>query len=144
MAISLETFLNKILKKNSFRFIVVGVSSVAIDFTLYMWLVSIDVPTYLSRGASYFITLLYAYFLNTYYAFKIGEITWRLFLRYWSLYGLVLTFNILLNEALLLLFNKGQSAIIVIYLFVTGVSAIMNFFGLKYYVFPKQNGENFI
>ena len=64
MAISLETFLNKILKKNSFRFIVVGVSSVAIDFTLYMWLVSIDVPTYLSRGASYFITLLYAYFLN--------------------------------------------------------------------------------
>jgi uncharacterized membrane protein len=56
----------------------------------------------------------------------------------------VLTFNILLNEALLLLFNKGQSVIVVIYFFVTGVSAIMNFFGLKNYVFSKQNDEKFI
>jgi putative flippase GtrA len=144
MVTSLETFFSRILKEDSFRFVVVGVSAVAIDFTLYMWLVAIDVPTYLSRGISYFITLLYAYFLNTYYAFKIGEITWSLFFRYWSLYGLVLTFNILLNEALLLLFNKEQSAIVVIYLFVTGVSAIMNFFGLKHYVFSKQSGEKFI
>jgi len=139
--ILLKIFFGEMFKKNSFRFIVVGVSSVIIDFTLYMWLVTIDVPTYLSRGVSYFITLLYAYLLNTYYAFRVGKITWGLFFRYWSLYGLVLVFNVILNEELLLLFNKEKYSIVVIYLFITGISAIINFAGLKYFIFSKQDSE---
>jgi len=128
----------KVLKHESFRFIVVGVSSVVIDFVFYMWLISTGVPTYFSRGVSYFIVLFYSYLLNTHYTFSIGKISKSLFFRYWVLYLLVLIFNVTLNELLLLTFNKSQYAIVLIYFFVTALSAIINFKGIKHYVFSKK------
>ena len=127
------------MKRKVFRFVLVGVSAVAIDFTIYIWLVEVGTPTYFSRGISYFTTLLYAYFANTYYAFRVNYVSWNIFSKYCLLYVSVLFFNVLLNEKLLLIFGKEYYSLVIIYVFVTGVSAVINFIGLKQYVFFKIN-----
>ena len=124
-------------RKQLFRFIVVGVSSVLFDGTVYFLLHRyFGVTAPVAKGASYLAGVVCVGFvLNKLWTFESAEKTVAEPLTYLIIYSITLFVNIGCNSLALYLLGHEQK--IFAFLFATGVTTILNFLGIRFITFRR-------
>ncbi len=129
--------LDRYFNSQIFKFLIVGMTTVFIDYIFYYCLFLIGITTDISKGVSFIIGAIFAYVANKYFTFNYYEYSNRSILFFCILYLISLTVNIYTNEFFLrslsnLIFNFEISFIVA-----TMISAAINFIGMKYIVFKN-------
>lgn len=125
------------MKKQLLRFLLVGSSTVLLDFLSYKVLLSFGLSHSTSKMCSFLIGTIYAYFLNKYFTFERGDQNQADFLKFIVLYSFSLGLNVGANYFVLSVLSMYQDSWVVTaaFLFATGTSTVTNFIGQKYWVF---------
>ena len=125
----------KLLHNQVGRFLIVGITTVLIDFVIYILLSFFDFETDLSKAVSFSGGAIFAYFANRGYTFKSKRKGLLSFALFSTLYILTLGVNVSMNELILSVFGKTQLIIIFAFIAATGLSAAINYIGMKYIIF---------
>ena len=129
--------MQKIDKKSfleAYRFILVGICSVTIDFVFYYLFIYFDFfdPNN-SKRLSFIIGAIFAFFANRSYVFRISEKKNSQFILFSLLYFFSFILNTLVHDYVYFL----TSITLISFLFATAVSTITNFLGQKFVIFKK-------
>ena len=129
--------MEKIDKKSfleAYRFILVGICSVTIDFIFYYLFIYFDFfdPNN-SKRLSFIIGAIFAFFANRSYVFRISEKKNSQFILFSLLYFSSFILNTLVHDYVYFL----TSITLISFLFATAVSTITNFLGQKFVIFKK-------
>ena len=128
------------IKRELAVFLVVGSLTVLIDFLTYRGLVWTGWMTVDKAKAVGFLTgTLFAYFANKVWTFGHQEHAPGSARRFVLLYAIALGANVLVNAGCLALLSTLSIAVPVAFLIATGVSAVLNFLGMKLFVFKSSN-----
>lgn len=114
------------------RFIVVGLLTVGLDFACYLLLMAAAVPVVPAKIASFLLGGLFSYAANRWFTFRVRHARNQL-LKSYAVFTVTLGVNSAINYAVLLLIGREPAAIVVAFVIATGVSAAMNFVGLRYW-----------
>ena len=124
------------IKREVGIFLVVGTSTVAVDFFTYRGLIEYEaLPIDAAKATGFVIGTLFAYFANRFWTFGQRPHAPGSAWRFLSLYAGTLVTNILVNGAALSLLVDVTAGIQLAFLLATGVSACLNFIGMKLFVF---------
>lgn len=126
--------------KNFTKFFLVGCIAFGTDISVYFILLEQGFSSFLSKGVSFICGLIIGYFLNSYFTFNKAKVSVLKFLKYLTLYLFSLLINMLSNEYALIKIaqtNFNEYGFIIAVIFATLLSLIINFLGLRYYVFRK-------
>lgn len=124
------------LRREISIFLLIGSTSVLIDFLIYSSLIhSAEVGVGLAKASSFLVGVLFTYFANRFWTF--GHTTHQpdSLLRYGCLYIFTLSVNVIVNTVALRLLREVHVAALLAFLAATGISASLNFLGLKWFVF---------
>ena len=121
------------------RFLFVGGTTVLIDFIVYSTLLLFGNTTQISKGVGFFVGTVFAYFANKKVTFRSRNSGLLKFLLFILLYLFSLSANVVTNEIVLYILNYTKLSFLLAFLIATALSASMNFFGMKYIIFNKQN-----
>ncbi|HIF36755.1 MAG TPA: GtrA family protein [Candidatus Thioglobus sp.] len=127
----------KLLHSRVGRFLLVGSTTVLIDFSVYVVLLLIEVEISIAKGVSFSVGAIFSYFANRKYTFKSQRKNTLGFISFSILYGLTLAVNVGANELVLFALDETQLFIIFAFLVATGLSAALNYLGMKYVVFKS-------
>lgn len=116
------------------RFLLVGATTVLVDFFAYSTLLAVSVPVDPAKAAGFLTGTLFAWFANRLWTFSAAGGIGR-FVRFLALYGATLTLNVLVNGAIHAALDGGEVAVATAFLVATAISASVNFAGMKYLVF---------
>ena len=124
------------IKRELGVFLTVGALTVLFDFLTYRGLVwtgwfSVDI----AKALGFLTGTLFAYFANRIWTFGHLEHAPGSVWRFALLYTITLSANVLVNAGCLALFSAISIAIQAAFLIATGVSAALNFLGMKLFVF---------
>jgi putative flippase GtrA len=124
------------IKRELAIFLIVGASTVLVDFVSYRGLIEFQVMEVdLAKAAGFLLGTLFAYFANRFWTFgrkpHVPGSAWR----FLALYGSTLAANVLINALALKLLADVAAAFQLAFLLATGVSACLNFLGMKFFVF---------
>jgi len=121
------------------RFLVVGLTATGIDFALYRGLLALGAAIHPAKGLGFVTGALFAYFANRAITFQLGG-GWRPdeVLRFVKVYAGALAANVAVNFLVLDLIGRSEAGIVVAFVVATGVSAALNFVGMKLFVFPER------
>jgi putative flippase GtrA len=124
------------IKREFGIFLIVGSLTVLLDFSTYRSLVWLGIAGIdIAKAIGFLTGTLFAYFANRFWTF--GHKThapgsaWRFAL----LYAVTLGTNVLVNSLALKLFAN----VIIAFLLATGISAMLNFLGMKLFVFKSHS-----
>ena len=131
--------MQKFDKKNfleAYRFLLVGICSVSIDFIFYYLFIYFDIfdPNN-SKRLSFVIGAIFAFFANRSYVFKISEKKASQFFLFCLLYFCSFILNSLVHDYIYLV----SQITFISFLLATAVSTITNFIGQKFVIFRKKN-----
>lgn len=128
------------MRRELVRFLLVGFTTVAIDFIAYRLLVAGDLNVSLAKGAGFVTGTVFAYFANKLWTFNRPEAGTASgsALRFALLYGATLLCNVAVNAILLATFQDLSFVFQGAFVVATGVSATLNFLGMKYFVFAQR------
>ncbi len=119
------------------RFTISGISTVLLDILAYSILLNLSMNINISKGISFLVGTLYAYFINKKWTFEaVGG--GYIFIKFLFIYLISLSINITLNRYLINTFEK----IILAFFISTIASALFNFICLKKIVFNKKKKYN--
>ena len=127
------------IKKELTAFIVVGALTVLVDLAVYRGLVLFDLlTTNRAKAAGFVVGMIFAYFSHKVWTFshkshKPGAV-WRYVLLYASTLGV----NVMVNAYALLAAGEFEHVILLAFLLATGTSTVLNFIGMKYFVFRGE------
>ena len=121
------------------RFLIIGFTTVFIDLIVYFLLINFSVETLFSKGISFSIGAIFAYFANRAYTFKSNTKGFLRFFIFLILYLSTLLINVSSNEIILDLLSHVKFSLIIAFMIATSLSALLNFVGMKYIVFNKLN-----
>lgn len=126
------------IKREASIFLVVGLLTVLIDFCTYrllLWSGMLDVAT--AKTIGFLTGTVFAYAANRMWTFRHtrsgGSIP-----RFVLLYACTLGINVSINSAVLYLAGHSQAAIGAAFILATGCSAVLNFLGMKFFVFKPS------
>lgn len=121
------------------RFLLVGFTAVVIDFAVYRGLLALAVAIHPAKTAGFVAGAVFGYFVNRSFTFRVGA-QWRgrELLSFIAVYLLALAANVAVNSLVLALLGGGEIALAAAFVVATGVSAAMNFVGLKLFVFGER------
>jgi putative flippase GtrA len=120
-------------------FLIVGAASVLLDFIIYSSLVRLGAITVsVAKGSSFLVGTVFTYFANRFLTFGHMDHQDGSPWRYGLLYMLTLSANVIVNAAALMLFRDARPAVPLAFLAATGVSASLNFIGMKWFVFRSS------
>jgi polyisoprenyl-phosphate glycosyltransferase len=115
------------------RFIVVGLTTVGVDYACYMSLLWLGLSITPAKGAGFICGAIFAFYANRAVTFRaLGRRHAPLWFAIVYLTSLIS--NVAVNKVVLLALPQ---AILLAFLIATGVSATINFIGMKYLVFTK-------
>jgi putative flippase GtrA len=130
------------IKRELAIFLVVGALTVLVDFVSYRGLIRFEVMDVDMAKATGFLTgTLFAYFANRFWTFGHKPHEPGSAWRFTALYASTLGANVLINSLALKLFADAISAIQLAFLVATGVSASLNFLGMKLFVFKASTAS---
>ena len=114
----------------------VGTLTVLVDFLSYRFLIAMHLGgTGIAKTISFLLGTAFSYFANRLWTFgqrvHIAGTPWRFAL----LYALTLGANVAVNASMLDLFNSLPIRVGLAFVIATGVSAVANFVGMKWFVF---------
>lgn len=121
------------------RFLVVGFTAMGIDFAVYRGLLALGTAIHPAKGLGFVTGALFAYFANRAITFQLGR-GWRQdeVIRFVKVYAGALAANVAVNFLVLNLIGRSEAGIGVAFVVATGVSAALNFVGMKLFVFNDQ------
>lgn len=127
------------IKREIGIFLIVGSLTVLIDFISYrtlLWLAFVNIDT--AKAIGFIAGTIFAYVANRFWTFShkphaSGSI-WRFIL----LYSTTLGANVWVNEIALGGLTHLDNPLVVAFLIATGVSALLNFLGMKFFVFRTR------
>jgi len=125
-----------LIKRELVIFLVVGASTVFVDFIIYHGMLGFQVMEVdMAKATGFLVGTLFAYFANRFWTFgHMSHITGSAW-RFSALYATTLGANILINALALKLLAGMAAYLQLAFLLATGVSACLNFFGMKFFVF---------
>jgi putative flippase GtrA len=127
------------IKRELAVFLVVGSLTVLIDFLTYRSLVWTGwMNINLAKAIGFLTGTLFAYFANRVWTFGHQEHAPGSVWRFVLLYAITLSANVLVNAGCLALLSPLSIAVQVAFLIATGVSAVLNFLGMKLFVFKAS------
>lgn len=126
-------------RKQLLRFLVVGGTSVAVDFVVYRWLAAVAVPPDAAKGGSYLAGVVVGFFGNKWWTFESARRSAAEPLLYLALYAVTLAVNVACNRAALAVL--GSQATLLAFLLATGVTTVLNFLGMKKLAFRQGIAE---
>lgn len=124
------------IKRELGVFLVVGSLTVLIDFLIYrglVWTQWLNIDQ--AKTIGFLGGTLFAYFANRIWTFGRQDHAQGSVWRFALLYTITLGANVLVNAGCLTLFSALPFAIQAAFLIATGVSAVLNFLGMKLFVF---------
>ena len=125
-------------RENQFnRFFVVGLSTVIIDFLLYTLLISQEVDYDFAKTFSFVCGAFFSFFANQKITFKIKKTSFNKILFFILLYVFSMKANVSLNSFILGLGDVDALLIFYGFIISTFVSALINFLGMKFFIFSK-------
>lgn len=131
------------LKKEIGLFIIFGSLTVLVDFLSYRGLVVMDIMSVEVAKAIGFMTgTLFAYFANRFWTFGHKQHASGSSYRFAGLYSVTLGANVVINSFCLFLLASMTGAVELSFLVATGVSASLNFLGMKFFVFNSRTVES--
>ena len=116
-------------------FLAVGVTTVLLDFTAYRALVWSGVAVDIAKAAGFLTGTLFAYLANRFWTFGHSSHVAGTVWRFGLLYVLTLGANVVMNAAALRSLHGASFAVQAAFLLATGISATLNFLGMKFFVF---------
>jgi putative flippase GtrA len=127
------------IKREFGIFLIVGSLTVLVDFAVYRGLLWLDVTSIdLAKGVSFLAGTVFAYFANRFWTFGHQSIAAGSMRRFAVLYLSTLIANIAVNALALKALIDVPSSLQWAFLLATGVSATLNFLGMKFFVFHSQ------
>ena len=120
------------------RFLLIGVLTVLVDFATYRMQLALALPTALAKTTGFIAGTVFAYFANRHWTFGGSAVRGGSALRFALLYALTLGINVAANAWLLSVlkpFGGAVNAILLAFCGATGLSAALNFLGMKFFVF---------
>jgi len=122
------------------KFLLVGGITVLIDFLAYSLLLILNVDLTVAKAISFLTGTIFSYFANRKWTFSYSGSHGKFYL-FIIVYSINLLVNVSSNDFVIWLL--GSSSIIVLFAFIiaTGISAILNFIGMKYLVF-RDTGDH--
>lgn len=125
-------------------FLVVGCLTVLLDFGVYRSLVGMDLAAVDGAKAIGFLCgTAFAYFANRFWTFGHKPHAPGSGWRFAALYGGTLAANVLVNAWLLTVFAAVVAGVQWAFLCATGISAALNFLGMKLFVFKQRATSEF-
>lgn len=128
----------KVLRTQLARFIVIGVLTVLIDFSTYRTLFAVIGIYSIAKAFGFICGTVFSYFANRAYTFSGIQHAKGSWLRFAALYLSTLVANVGINAAVLAILHTYDHRLIVAFLCATGTSSILNFVGMKFFVFREQ------
>lgn len=120
-------------------FLIVGALTVLVDFASYRGLVLLRLMgTDLAKAAGFLTGTLFAYFANRFWTFGHTSHPPGSVWRFAILYASTLGANVLINSFALKLLADVMGSMQLAFLLATGVSASLNFVGMKFFVFKTN------
>jgi putative flippase GtrA len=121
-------------------FLIVGTLTVIVDLIFYRGIASSEiVGVDLAKALGFIVGTIFAYFANRLWTFghksKAAGSAWR----FGALYATTLFINVLINSVSLTLLPKIDISVHAAFLLATGVSAALNFIGMKFFVFKSSH-----
>ena len=126
------------LKKEAGLFLIVGTLTVVVDYLSYRTIVWLGAGYALSKALGFISGTIFAYFANRHVTFGHVDHAPNSMYRFIALYLTTLGANVLVNQYVLYLTNHSQLGVNIAFLFATGISATLNFLGMKYFVFKAK------
>jgi len=124
------------IKRELVIFLIVGASTVLVDFMSYRSLIQFQVmEVNMAKAIGFLVGTLFAYFANRFWTFGHKSHAPGSGLRFSALYASTLGANVLINALALKLLADIAIAFQLAFLLATGVSATLNFLGMKLFVF---------
>ena len=124
------------IKRELAIFLIVGVSTVLVDFISYRGLIGFQVMEVdMAKAVGFLVGTLFAYFANRFWTFGHNPHVPGSVWRFSALYASTLGANVLINALALKLLVDMAIAIQLAFLLATGASACLNFLGMKLFVF---------
>lgn len=121
-------------------FIIVGVTSVCIDWTTYLaFLFFLNIEMNLSKALSFCIGAIFSYFANKYWTFNSQRKNLIAVPKFILVYLCALFLNVFVNDISSLIFSEFEYVILIAFFFATILSAIFNYLGLNLWVFKKED-----
>jgi|SaaInlStandDraft_3_1057020.scaffolds.fasta_scaffold01890_7 putative flippase GtrA len=119
------------VSREVFRFSISGIGAVFVDFITYY--VLIDFLSFsLAKGISFLTGSLVSFTANKYWTFEKHEKSVVEVVKFYSLYLFSLGINVVLNSLVL---DYSVNLVHIAFLVATGASVVINFIGLKYWVY---------
>jgi len=125
------------IKREAAIFLIVGSLTVLIDFFSYRGLVFYGLETSPAKASSFLIGTVFAYFANRNWTFSHNTHKKGSAWRFAGLYATTLTANVGVNKMILHFLTGFSFSVQIAFLFATGVSTILNFLGMKFFVFKE-------
>jgi putative flippase GtrA len=127
------------IKREFGIFLIVGSLTVLVDFGAYRSLVWLGVTGVdMAKAIGFLAGTLFAYITNRFWTFGHKSHAPGSLWRFAVLYGTTLGANVLVNSLALKLFADAIAAVQLAFLLATGISATLNFLGMKIFVFKSH------
>jgi putative flippase GtrA len=121
------------------KFIVVGIFTVLIDFSIYQLILFYDLTSIsYAKGISFITGTIFSYSVNKTWTFLHKSDYLRSSLKFIALYMTTLFLNININLLCLDALGNFEYAIYISFIVATGSSALCNFLGMKIIVFKRR------
>ncbi len=124
-------------KQQLSRFLGTGVLAVGTDFFTY-WLMIDIVSVDIAKGLSFICGSIVAFVLNKLWTFEHNSTVSSSILHFSCLYSLTFLANVSVNHVTLMLVPEIK---LLGFLFATATSTVLNFWGMKYWVFSGQRRQ---
>ena len=123
------------IRREAAIFLVVGSTTVFVDFCAYQLLLRVGLPVDWAKGVGFAVGMAFAYVANRIWTFGHVRPERASLLRFVALYLATLVLNVAANHLVLVLLAGQAWAVPLAFLVATGASAVSNFIGMKYFVF---------
>ena len=120
------------------RFLIVGFTTVGIDFAVYRFLVFMDAPTEVAKGIGFTTGTIFAYFANRLWTFDGAKGGRTVFAMFVGLYLSTLIINVGVNSGVIAFLGEEELFLTLAFLTATGASATLNFIGMRLIVFRSK------
>lgn len=121
------------------RFLLVGLTTVGVDLVVYLILVAAGLHHPVAKGTSFAAGTVFAYFANRSYTFR-SNVSGAAFLRFCCVYVTTFLINVGANQLILELMDFPW-IIYLAFVIATGISAVLNFIGMRFFVFTDVTSE---
>lgn len=117
---------------------IVGFTTVAIDFAFYRLLLLANTPTEAAKAIGFIAGTIFAYFANKLWTFDRAKGGRSVFALFVGLYVTTLIINVGVNSGVIEILGEAEMALALGFLMATGTSATLNFVGMRMIVFRSK------